>query len=131
MPINISKSTYDLITKDLNVASLRSKVIGQNIANFNTKNYKRSDVNVSFGEALNGAKGSVDMQTTDSRHLTSDGKSGVSIVQDNTTTVKQDGNNVDVDAEMTNLTSNNMLYESLISELNNRMNMTKYIINGR
>lgn len=131
MPVNISKSTYDLITKDLNVASLRSKVIAQNIANFNTKNYKRSDVSASFRETLNGAMGSVDMQTTDSRHLTSGGKSGVKIVQDNTTSVKQDGNNVDVDSEMVNLTSNNMLYESLISELNNRMNMTKYVINGR
>lgn len=130
MAMNISSSTFSLLRKDLDAASLRAKVISNNIANINTKNYKKKTV--SFEETLNNEMDNITLNTTDSKHIQSDNAPGsISVNEDNTSTITNNGNNVDVDLEMVDMTSNNMLYETLISQLNNRMTMTKYVINGR
>lgn len=130
MPMNISSSTYGLLKKDIDASSLRGKVIANNIANLNTKGYKKRTV--SFEETLNSKMGDISLKTTDIKHIGSDNQPGtISVKEDNSSSITNDGNNVDVDLEMVNMTSNNMLYESLISQLNSRMQMTKYVVNGR
>lgn len=130
MPMNISSSTYQLIKRDLDASSLRGKAISNNIANLNTKGYKKKTV--SFEETLNSSMDNISLKTTDAKHITSDSAPGtISVNEDNSSSITNDGNNVDVDLEMVNMTTNNMLYESLVSQLNSRMSMTKYVINGR
>lgn len=130
MAMNISSSTFSLLRKDLDAASLRAKVISNNVANINTKNYKKKTV--SFEETLNNEMDNITLNTTDSKHIQSDNAPGtISVNEDNTSTITNNGNNVDVDLEMVDMTSNNMLYETLVSQLNSRMTMTKYVINGK
>ncbi|MHC1682490.1 MAG: flagellar basal body rod protein FlgB [Clostridiaceae bacterium] len=128
--MNISSSTYTLLKKDIDAASLRGKVIANNLANLNTKGYKKKTV--SFEETLSNKMDNISLKTTNSKHIASDNIPGtISVKEDKSSSITNDGNNVDVDLEMVNMTTNNMLYESLITQLNSRMTMTKYVINGR
>lgn len=124
MSNNISSVAYNLIKEDLNVSSLRNKVIANNISNINTAGYKRKYV--SFEDTLQNTKKSVRLKTTSEKHISSSNDSGDKrIITDNSTSTRSDGNNVDIDTEMVNLTANNMLYESLTTALNSRLAMNK------
>lgn len=124
MSNNISSVAYNLIKEDLNVSALRNKVIANNISNINTAGYKRKYV--SFEDTLLNTKKSVSLKTTSEKHISSSNDSGDKrIITDNSTSTRSDGNNVDIDTEMVNLTANNMLYESLTTALNNRFAMNK------
>ena len=124
MSNNISSVAYNLIKEDLNVSALRNKVIANNISNINTAGYKRKYV--SFEDTLLNTKKSVSLKTTSEKHISSSNDSGDKrIITDNSTSTRSDGNNVDIDTEMVNLTANNMMYESLTTALNNRFAMNK------
>ena len=124
MSNNISSVAYNLIKEDLNVSALRNKVIANNISNINTAGYKRKYV--SFEDTLQNTIKSVSLKTTSEKHISGNNDSGDKrIITDNSTSTRSDGNNVDIDTEMVNLTANNMLYESLTTALNNRFAMNK------
>lgn len=124
MSNNISSVAYNLIKEDLNVSALRNKVIANNISNINTAGYKRKYV--SFEDTLQNTIKSVSLKTSSEKHISSSNESGDErIITDNSTSTRSDGNNVDIDTEMVNLTANNMLYESLTTALNNRFAMNK------
>lgn len=130
MTINsIGKDTqvYNSIKKDLNAASLRGRVISNNIANINTKDYKRFDV--VFKEALNEETQGTQMKRTNENHM-QDGydSNGIKVVEDTTTSMRYDGNNVDIESEKTNQAANTILYNTLISQLNSRISNTRYVI---
>lgn len=124
MSNNISSVAYNLIKEDLNVSALRNKVIANNISNINTAGYKRKYV--SFEDTLQNTIKSVSLKTSSEKHISSSNESGDErIITDNSTSTRSDGNNVDIDTEMVNLTANNMMYESLTTALNNRFAMNK------
>jgi len=130
MTINsIGKDTqvYNSIKKDLNAASLTGRVISNNIANINTKDYKRFDV--VFKEALNEETQDTQMKRTNEKHI-QDGydSDGIKVVEDTTTSMRYDGNNVDIESEKTNQAANSILYNTLISQLNSRISNTRYVI---
>lgn len=50
---------------------------------------------------------------------------------DNSTSMRTDGNNVDIDNEMVNNSANALMYNALVTQANNRLATTRYIINGR
>lgn len=128
---NMSKDrqVYDLIKKGLDASSLRSKVIANNIANINTKGYKK--YSVSFEETLNKSMDDLNMKTTDERHINAVPDSGeVRIEQDTSSSMREDGNNVDIDLEMANQAANTLMYNAMISQINNRLSNERYIITG-
>ncbi len=45
--------------------------------------------------------------------------------------MRTDGNNVDIDNEMVNNSANALMYNALVTQVNNRLATTRYIINGR
>lgn len=118
--------TYNLIKRGLDVSSLRGKVIANNMANINTANYKK--LNVSFEDTLRDVtneisqSGSVDTDKLDLGRVTVD--------KDTTSSMRSDGNNVDLDLEKANQAANTLLYNALVTEANNKLNMTKYVITG-
>lgn len=127
---NMSKNgyTYNILKKGLDAASERSTVIGDNIANINTKGYKRKYV--TFEETLKNSSNDLEMKTTDDKHMKINGDAGdIQVKQDNSN-LKEDGNNVDIDNEMVNLAANNLMYNAMISQINSRISMTKEVING-
>lgn len=122
--------TYNLIKKSLDATSTRSKVISNNIANFNTKGYKRKYV--TFEESLNQSIDNLELKNTDEKHMQYGSEYGdIKTETDSTTSIRSDGNNVDVENEMTNEAANTLMYDALMTQLNSRLSAEKYVINGR
>lgn len=126
---NLSKNeyVYGLLKKSLDASSFRGKVIANNIANINTRGYKR--YNVSFEENLKKSIDEVGLKTTDSRHIEEGSSFGdIKMEQDTSRSMREDGNNVDIDNEMANQAANSLMYNALISQVNSRLALERYII---
>jgi flagellar basal-body rod protein FlgB len=122
----------DKLSVGLSRASLRHTVLSNNLANFNTPGFKRSDVvdNPSFSRELAKAQYSI-VRRTHARHLpglASRTDGGFSVVQDNSTTMRTDGNNVDVDRERVLLLENWLYYESLIDAVSRKLGQLRTVI---
>lgn len=119
----------DYLKNGLDGASLRQKVYAHNLANVNTPNFKASSVE--FEKTLEATLERKDgMTVTNPRHLKrSEGEPETAIVQDGSTSMRSDGNNVDVDKEMTRLAMNQLYYNALTQQLNDRLGMIRYVIN--
>ena len=120
------------LQKGLDAASLRNEVISNNIANVDTPGFKRSNVEFEsyFKAALN--DGGFVAKTTRDKHIKfSSNIDGVSaaIVQDDTTSMRMDGNNVDIDAENSLLAANTIYYDTLIEKLNSEITRLSLVIN--
>ncbi|AGF58278.1 flagellar basal-body rod protein FlgB [Clostridium saccharoperbutylacetonicum] len=115
--------TYDLLKLGINASNIRAKAIANNMANVNTKDYKR--FNVVFEENLEKSDSSnFELKRTNSAHLASNNSNGdnVTIEQDKSTSMKNDGNNVDLDIEKVNQAANTLKYNALITEINHKFN---------
>lgn len=123
----------NLLEKSINASWARNEVISQNLANVDTPNYKRKDV--TFEEYLNESLDSKSLEgiTTDERHIPIKSKNidkiKPEITQDNSdTSMRIDGNNVDIDSEMAYLAKNTIQYNSLIQMINNNFSKIKNVI---
>jgi len=120
-----------VLEKSLNASSLRQKVLADNIANVDTPGFKRSDVD--FQLALNTALGSsgstLSLKTTYHRHITSAETESQTIVQtDNSTSIRNDANNVDIDREMANVAENGLYYNSLTRTISSQLGLLRMVI---
>lgn len=118
--------TYDLMKEALNVSATRAKVISSNIANVNTANYKAK--RVVFEDQLSKSEQSLALKTTNKRHIKSSSNSYSYITSDNSSSVTKNGNNVDLDVELANAATNGLYYNSLVSQLNGRLQMMGYVV---
>jgi flagellar basal-body rod protein FlgB len=102
---------FDVTTASLEVAlrgaSARQGTLANNLANVNTPGFKRSDVR--FEDALANALDST------SRTPGSVGAVRPTTVQDQDTTMRADGNNVDVDRENVELAKTHIIYETAMA----------------
>lgn len=127
--MSYDNKVYNLIKQGLDATSLRSKVIANNIANVNTKGYKK--YYVTFEETLKDAMNSVKLEKSDALHLDGANNTGkISIKQDTSTSMREDGNNVDIESEMSNQAANTLLYNALITQANSKLSLTRYVITG-
>lgn len=104
---------YNLVKSGLDAADIRGKTIANNIANVNTTGYKRKYV--TFEETLNS--------------INSEPK--IEVKEDNSTSMRTDGNNVDLENEKVNQAANTLMYNSLVSVTNLKLSMAKSVITGR
>lgn len=118
--------TFQLIKSALDTSDLRGKAIANNIANINTKGYKR--INVTFEETLGDVSG--DLRKTGTTKLSGDKVGKIAFERDNSTSMRADGNNVDIEIEKTNQAANTLMYNALISKANGKLSMQKYVISG-
>lgn len=127
----IDNNTYELIKKALDASAERSRVIAHNIANVNTSGFKAS--RVIFEEKLNSVLNgeTIGLKTTDKKHI-SEGSTLENLTpevkKDTSTSMRLDGNNVDIDSEMTNLAANNILFNALVNQANSRISMRRYVV---
>lgn len=124
----------NVYTKALNASWKRNEVLANNIANVNTPDYKRSDVN--FQEILQnsleekGIKGAkthrehMDIGTRDLSNITHE------IQHSEGYSTRRDGNNVDMDVEMAEVTKNNIYYEAVSRQLSSKLNRLRSSITG-
>ena len=121
--------TYSLLKKSMEASALRSKVSSNNIANINTKNYK--GLYVTFEETLKDNMAADTLKTDNSKDIGANGSNGeISVNRDKITSARQDGNNVDIDLEMTNQAANTLMYAALVSQVNSKISLTSYVIGG-
>ncbi|MCX7885551.1 MAG: flagellar basal body rod protein FlgB [Caloramator sp.] len=129
----IDEITYSLLKKSIDASSSRGKIIANNIANVNTKGFKASYV--VFEDKLKNVleNKKIDLKTTNERHLNignSINNIKYDIKKNMATSMKLDGNNVDIDNEMVSLAENTILYNALISQTNSRIAMRRLVMNG-
>jgi flagellar basal-body rod protein FlgB len=109
----LDRTRIPLLNKTMNVASLRHKAISNNIANVNTVNYKRKEVDFATYLRAQVVKPSVVGAQTDGRHLpvgSPHPDEGPRVYEPEPGPNSTGINNVDVDMEMANLAENHLLY---------------------
>lgn len=124
---SISKATYNLIKKSMDVTVTSNKVIANNIANVNTKGYKR--YYVPFDEVLKNNMQEPVIKTNNAKHISNSSEEN-QIKRDNSASMREDGNNVDIESEMTSQAANTMMYESLVRLVNGKISATRNVIQG-
>ena len=108
-----AKTKIPLLNKALNVTSLRHRAISNNVANMNTVNYSRKDVDFASYLRAHVVKPTVVGQKTNVKHLPVgelDPDATPEIYESNPGPNSTGINNVDPDAEMSYLAENHLLY---------------------
>jgi flagellar basal-body rod protein FlgB len=121
--------TINHLERSLDYASTKNRVISNNIANIDTPNYKAKEV--SFSNVLNETIHSFEARQTNPRHIPFENQKRThTITTNNSTAYNHNGNNVDVDREMTELAKNQIYYNGLIDRLNGKFNSLQTVIRG-
>lgn len=130
-----NSSNFNYLPRAMTAASIRQEVIANNIANVNTPNYRKSVVEFEellareiYGEEPDGK---LKMIRTHDKHLPFkplDYRAEPQIVQDNTTIMRTDNNNVDIDIEMASLAKNQLYYNAIVTEFGGHISRLKNAI---
>lgn len=120
--------SYGLLKKALDTAALRQETISSNVANVNTPGYKVNKVE--FESYLTDALEGTGLSRTNEAHMNHGGTSGLdpTIQKRTNTSVKDNGNNVDIDFEMSELAANNIYYDAVVSQVNAKYDMMRTIL---
>jgi flagellar basal-body rod protein FlgB len=128
--------TTDLLQKGLEAAQLRQDVISNNIANVDTPGFKASSVEFeSYMKDALADDGGFQAKMTRPEHISFDSGNATdvqpAVIVDDSTTMRMDGNNVDIDKQMTDLAKNSIWYDTLVTKLNGEIERLKLAIDGR
>ena len=116
-------SNFNYLPRAMTAANMRQEVIANNIANVNTPNFRKS--NLEFEEMLareiygEESDGRLKLARTHDKHLPyvqPEFHAEPKIVQDSSTVMRVDDNNVDIDIEMATLAKNQLYYNALVTE---------------
>lgn len=127
----------DLTIKAVKIAldglSLREEIIGHNIANADTPGFKASTV--TFDNQLRQAlgkneTGKLRLMRTRSGHIDAYGAAGLSpqVMSRTNSTLRVDGNNVDLDLEMIRLAETNIQYQALTHLISRKLALLKMLV---
>ncbi|UFU01019.1 flagellar basal body rod protein FlgB [Radiobacillus kanasensis] len=125
-------NTINSLERSLDYASLKNQTISNNIANVDTPNYKSKSV--VFQQVLDEKiNNQFSAKRTHPKHIpfsSSAEQNTFQIVSNNSTTYNNNGNNVDIDKEMTELAKNQIYYQSLVDRLNGKFTSLQSVIKG-
>lgn len=133
--MDVNDKTLKALTTALNFREMRQELTSSNVANANTPGYKAKKLD--FEEALARAldvDGQMQMNVIDERHHNV-GNGGFNnlepeIYDDPNGVVSENGNTVDVEAEMAKMAENKLMYDALVQLINKKMGIMKYAINS-
>lgn len=108
--------TIQIMEKGLDASALRQRIISNNIANVDTPGFKRS--RVEFEEHLEKAL----------RHRAIDLANVRPRIRQVTTEMKDDGNNVDIDYEMSALARNTVMYNAISQSVIEKFRTLSYVL---
>lgn len=108
-------SQVDQLSALMQQSQLRHQVISSNIANVNTPGYTTRDVR--FDQVLDGLKSAMSPQAE--------------IYDELGLTIRQDGNNVDLDHELAKLTKNSLAYQTYSQIVASKLGSYRAAISGR
>ena len=132
-----SDMALKLLRQGLDALSARQTAIANNIANVETPNYKAVDV--TFEESLRRAMvpdaASVPMMQTDPNHLNRAGERARQlealdhrVYRRNDTSMRKDGNNVDVENEMVLLAETALRYQTMSTLASKKLALLRMVV---
>jgi flagellar basal-body rod protein FlgB len=130
----MNSPNMDYLSRGMQAATMRHEVISDNIATVNTPKFKRSYVTFEDLLAkelhLDDEQGKLDVVRTHDRHMPIPmrTKAHAVIEKDDTTTMRVDHNNVDIDTEMANMAKNQLYYNSMATQLGGFVTKMKNVI---
>lgn len=132
----LSGNASRILERALGASGLAHDVIAHNLANVDTPGYKRSEV--IFQDRLRAAlkaarEDGITGMRTDERHISigdlpDPGSVEPSVIVRAETSLRPDGNNVDLDSEMVKLSQNTLLYQTLSQLVRNKLNQLRSVI---
>lgn len=119
----------NVLDKAADASWTRNEVISNNLANVDTPNYKRKDVQfesylmtaLENGDSLDESIGEVDLSTLSSTTYTDSAN----------LSTRLDGNNVDIDTESSSLAQNQIKYYSLLDCMTQEFSRIKTVLSSR
>ena len=108
----------------LSWTSKRQQALASNVANRDTPGYRSTDY--SFESEL---QKSVRLTVTSPKHIAASRDVGNARVYEVETSTKPNGNNVDIDRELTEVTKNGVQYLTLVEYLNQKIRTLRAAIN--
>lgn len=130
-------SNVNLLQKGLQVSQLRHDVIANNIANVDTPGFKASHVEFEsyMAQALDEDSQPFVASTTNARHIAFGASSAQDVqprvVTDESTSMRMDENNVDVDAQMSELAKNQIYFNTVARQISGELSRLKMAIEGK
>lgn len=130
----LNSGHFRLLERTLDAAALRQKVTANNIANVDTPFYKRADVQ--FEELLQSEMNakSIVGKRTHPKHIPIGAAATPmepKIVEDRSSAMNNNQNNVDIDSEMSLLAKNQIRYNVVTSQVNHDIRNLRLAIEGR
>lgn len=125
-----ASSISSTLFQQLNFRGERQKVISSNIANINTPNYKTKDL--VFEDELQNANGKVlELKQTDFKHLSNINaisNSNPKLVEVGGLEEQNDGNNVNLDSQMSEQAKNKMIFDAIQSSIKRDSKLFRSVI---
>ena len=118
--MSVVPSQFELLHRSLDASESRHKVISHNIANANTPGFRASYVG--FEESLR--------KELEKRQPNLDNVEAT-VKETDTAAIQLNGNNVDLDQQITELDKNALLYQTYAQLLSTKINMMRTAITGR
>lgn len=133
-----SSEAQSLLAKAMDGASVRNRVISDNIANVSTPGFKRREVifEKNLKKVLEKDTICVKLKVNNPRHMQivgnpSEGQIEPEIKIMNDLSYRNDGNNVDIDVETAKLAKNKISYDAFGQSMSNELSLLRMAITGR
>ncbi|WP_067729369.1 flagellar basal body rod protein FlgB [Oceanobacillus damuensis] len=126
--MNLFGGTINKLEQSLDYAAAKNNAISNNISNADTPGYKAQEV--VFKNALDHALSSpLEAKRTNAKHLPFNSNLNTSY-RNSATSYNHNGNNVDIDKEMTELAKNQIYYNGLVDRINGKFGSLQTVIRG-
>jgi len=114
-----ASNVSSLLFNQLSFRGERQKVISSNIANINTPNYKTKDL--VFDEEIKKVDKDLSLKTTNPMHIKTEpienDNDNLRVVELKGLEEQNDGNNVNIDREMSEMSKNKVIFDALQSSI--------------
>nr|WP_050181459.1 flagellar basal body rod protein FlgB [Domibacillus robiginosus] len=127
--MNLFSNSITSLERGLDYAALKQRTIANNIANVDTPNYKSKEVN--FKKIMENNQSNFKNNRTDQRHFDFSASSSSHVIMTaRNMSYNENGNSVDVDAEMSKMAQNQIYYNALTDRLSSKYSSLTNIIKG-
>lgn len=112
----IEDKMFPALENLLSYTSKRQQALAANVANLDTPGYRAKDF--AFQQEMQSA---LNMASTSSKHIAPVAPTTTASMYEVNTSVKPNGNTVDLDRELTEITKNGLQYVTLVQYLNHKI----------
>lgn len=125
-------NNVNILQKGLDASWLKNQVIVNNISNVDTPGFKGSSVEFEsvFKSALE--QGGMATKKTRDKHMDFGGSlddMSSMVTKNNNSSMRMDGNNVDIDSENAELAKNTIYYNTLVQQISSELRRLSMVIN--